>query len=84
MYRFTFTQREFDTILAALRAYQADQKPLISFDPHVVAAIAAGQHGEPLDADEIDVLCEYINPSNVANYKHLDGLVEGIPPARRL
>jgi hypothetical protein len=75
MYYFGFTQREFDTILAALRAYQGTDCILPS---HVIPAIAAGEHGQPLTAHEIDSLCEYLNPADPQNYRLEDGRIEGI------
>lgn len=50
-------QRQFDTILAALRAFQESPWP-----KEIVEAIAKGDHGFPLDENEIYDLCEYMNP----------------------
>lgn len=54
----TVTDRERDTILAALRHYQ--QSTII--DP-MIRDIANNNHDDPLSADEIDALCEDINCS---------------------
>lgn len=52
----TISGRERDTILAALRHYQAST--IISDD---IRDIANNDHDSPLDEDEIDALCEEIN-----------------------
>ena len=57
------TMQEFDTIIAALRHWQWVQM----YNPNVGSRInpdtyaIACDHGEPLDADAIDALCERIN-----------------------
>jgi predicted proteasome-type protease len=52
----TVTDRERDTILAALRHYQAST--IIS---DAIRDIANNDHDNPLSEDEIDTLCEDIN-----------------------
>jgi len=53
------TERQFDTILAALRYYQS------ALDRQSAAYLAvydiAAAHGAPLTTDQIDVLCERLN-----------------------
>jgi len=53
----SFSARQTDTILAALRAYQDPGRS----DVLVAADEIASEHGEPLSSSEIDVLCEQIN-----------------------
>lgn len=80
-YRFTITQREFDTVLAALRYYEAAECYL-----PLVPMIAAGEHNQPLDQDEIQDLCEYLNPYDPeAHYRLVtDDLVEPVPLVERI
>jgi len=47
--------RERDTILAALRYWQAD------LDDETLNRDIAAEHGDPLSAEDIDELCERIN-----------------------
>lgn len=54
--------RELDTILAALRHWQTDSGPLQCYED------IAKEHGEPLDAAEIDQLCETININAHTNH----------------
>lgn len=53
----SFSPRQVDTILAALRAYQDPGRS----DVLIAADEIASEHGEPLSSSEIDVLCEQIN-----------------------
>jgi hypothetical protein len=54
------TPREFATILAALRYWQANDRSTASEAAEYDIASDAGQF-EPLDNDEIDALCEQLN-----------------------
>lgn len=53
----SFSPRQADTILAALRAYQDPGR----CDVLVTADEIASEHGDPLSNEEIDALCEQIN-----------------------
>src|SRR5260370_1254162 len=53
----SFSPRQTDTILAALRAYQEPGRS----DVLVAADEIASEHGDPLSNSEIDALCEQIN-----------------------
>jgi len=53
----SFSSRQTDTIIAALRVYQDPGRA----DVLVAADEIASEHGEPLSSSEIDVLCEQIN-----------------------
>src|SRR5258708_7942991 len=53
----SFSPRQTDTILAALRVYQDVGRADILIDADEIAS----EHGEPLSSSEIDVLCEQIN-----------------------
>lgn len=67
------TDRERDTILAALRHYQAS-----TIIPDAIRDIANNDHDNPLDADEIDALCEDINCSSSGPLRVLVALEGGI------
>ena len=54
------TPREFATILAALRYWQANDRSTASQAPEYDIASDSGQF-EPLGSDEIDTLCEQLN-----------------------
>jgi len=54
------TPREFATILAALRYWQANDRNTAAQSPEYDIASDSGQF-EPLDNDEIDALCEQLN-----------------------
>ena len=56
----TVTQQEFDTILAALRAYQAAEHAWPGIIPSPTWELAS-EHGTPLDDMGIDELIERIN-----------------------
>ncbi|MEE7446732.1 hypothetical protein MRF4_02225 [Methylobacterium radiotolerans] len=63
MQHFTVTDRERDTVLAALRYYQFYRMQGHPFDPrqdHLIDTIA-GRAGEALDLAEIDDLCAGLN-----------------------
>lgn len=54
------TSREFATILAALRFWQASDRNTATHAPEYDIASDSGE-GEPLGNDEIDALCERLN-----------------------
>jgi hypothetical protein len=54
------TPREFATILAALRYWQANDRNTAAQAPEYDIASDSGQF-EPLGNDEIDTLCEQLN-----------------------
>ena len=56
----SITPREFATILAALRYWQANDRNTASNAPEYDIASDSGEF-EPLGNDEIDTLCEQLN-----------------------
>jgi len=56
----SITPREFATILAALRYWQANDRNTASKAPEYDIASDSGEF-EPLGNDEIDTLCEQLN-----------------------
>ena len=68
MQHFTVTDRERDTVLAALRYYQFYRMQGHPFDPrqdHLIDTIA-GRAGDALDLAEIDDLCAGLNGNDHA------------------
>ncbi|CAM3836759.1 hypothetical protein VRRI112168_02455 [Vreelandella rituensis] len=58
------TDREFDTILAALRLFQATPTENM---PDAILAIAQDSGASMLDDDEIDALCERLNTEDTSS-----------------
>jgi hypothetical protein len=59
MKNFVVTERQRDTILAALRFYQV--RVACNEVPRAIMDIAENDHNKPLNDDEIDMLCMAIN-----------------------
>lgn len=61
MNRIEVNDREFHTILAALRWWQEGGASECSHDGMIDEIVSNGGEVEPLTVDEVDVLCERIN-----------------------
>lgn len=78
------TPRELDTVLAALRFWQARNLPRTLAGQRMMMEHIAKQHGPALDAEEIDALCQRLNLGAKTDAGLLEALKDMMATAQAL